>query len=512
MEALRCPADRERFVAFAFAAAELLVEVGEDGRIAYAAGAFRQRLRSEPEALLGRPPAEIVAPEDRDAFTGALALLPARGRMPPTAFALADAARSAFAVAGLFLPQPSGTPRLCLTFAPLPQGSAMPSARVSPALLTRAAEQRLRDGEGASLALIEVEGLPEAEAETMRSLLTRQSAGALAARVAPGRYGLVQEAGVTPDLPAINHALEAVLGDAADVSLSLAGRLDLVPGALSPIQAARALRHGLAVFARLGSVGLREAGFDNGLEGVVSRITSRAAALRLAVAERRFRQEFQPIVALASREVQHYEALLRPDPKFLLPGEGPQDFLTLAETVGLTEELDLAVAAATLAAIPAAPRGRRLAFNISGLSAQSQPFRARLLAMLDRDPQASQRLMVELTESAEIDNQSSAILTLTQLRQRGVRVCLDDFGAGAASFRYLRAFPVDYVKVDGSYVTAALGSERDRTFVQAMVDLSQAVGAAVVAEHIETEEVAQLMQSLGVRYGQGWLFGKPGPL
>lgn len=292
----------------------------------------------------------------------------------------------------------------------------------------------------------------------------------------------------------------------------MAAQLELAPGLLSPNQAARALRHGLSVFARLGGEGLKDAGFDNGLEGVVRRVTARAGALRLAVAERRFRLDFQPIVDLASRDIHHYEALLRPHPEVLQCGEGPQDFATLAETVGLTEELDLAVAAIAMAATPAAPPGRHLAFNISGMSAQSSCFRARLMAMLDRDTRAAGRIMVELTESAEIEKEDAAAETFAQLRRRGVAVCLDDFGAGVAAFRYLRAFPVDYVKVDGSYVVAAMTSDRDRSFVRAMVDLSQAVGAAVVAEHIETEESARLMQELGVKYGQGWLFGKAGPL
>jgi EAL domain-containing protein (putative c-di-GMP-specific phosphodiesterase class I) len=120
--------------------------------------------------------------------------------------------------------------------------------------------------------------------------------------------------------------------------------------------------------------------------------------------------------------------------------------------------------------------------------------------------------MVELTESAEIEDEAAAAATLQALRARDVPVCIDDFGAGAAAFRYLKAFPADYVKVDGAYVRAAATSERDRSFVAAMVDLSLAVGARVVAEQIESEEAAQTMQCLGVHYGQGWHFGKPGPL
>ena len=87
-------------------------------------------------------------------------------------------------------------------------------------------------------------------------------------------------------------------------------------------------------------------------------------------------------------------------------------------------------------------------------------------------------------------------------------MCIDDFGCGAAAFRYLRRFRVDHVKIDGSYVRNAAEDERDRSFVAAMVDLSRSVGADAIAEQIETEAVAEVMLEIGVRYGQGWLFGQ----
>ena len=102
--------------------------------------------------------------------------------------------------------------------------------------------------------------------------------------------------------------------------------------------------------------------------------------------------------------------------------------------------------------------------------------------------------------------------SIAQLRAAGVPVCLDDFGAGAAAFRYLRDFNVDYIKIDGAFVRAALRSPRERGFVASMVELAAAAGARTVAEMIETEEQAMLMRELGVHYGQGWLFGRPGVL
>jgi EAL domain-containing protein (putative c-di-GMP-specific phosphodiesterase class I) len=129
--------------------------------------------------------------------------------------------------------------------------------------------------------------------------------------------------------------------------------------------------------------------------------------------------------------------------------------------------------------------------------------------LLEKTPGMADRLVVEITETAEIEQEDEAIRMIGLLRDHNIPVCLDDFGAGAAAFRYLRAFNVDYVKVDGIYVANALQSERDRGFIAAMVDLARTVGAQVVAERIETEAEAALMLELGVKYGQGYLFGKP---
>ncbi len=508
--------DRERFIGFAFAAADMLVELGGDGLIGFTAGAFRARLGRTPESLIGSHPTDILAAEDRAAFNTALALLPHRGRLGPAAFRLADAARTPFAVSGLHLPQPGGAARICLAFAPMP--SPPEEGLADGAALIREAGDRLRAGGTPAPTAIGLLELPAHAGEAVAKRLDGEIAravpgGTMAAQMAPGRYGLMTSpGGALPDLTALARRLEAVLEQEGQAGTVSTNALSLDATGLTPAQAARAMRHGLSAFARHGGDGLREAGFGDGLSGVIAQVTDRAAALRRAVADRRFRLDFQPIVDLATREVHHREALLRLDPKHFGQNDGPQDFVSLAETIGLTEELDLAVASLAIAAALNAPPGERIAFNISGLSAHSPSFRKTLLATLDAQRGAASRVMVELTESAEIENEAEAVETLAELRSRGVPVCIDDFGAGAAAFRYLKVLPTDYVKVDGAYVVAALKSERDRSFVAAMVDLSLAVNAKVVAERIETEEAAQVMQSLGVHYGQGWHFGKAGPM
>jgi EAL domain-containing protein (putative c-di-GMP-specific phosphodiesterase class I) len=514
--AQRALSDRERFLGFAFAAADLLAEADGAGRIGFATGAFRQHLGRGAEAFIGSQAAELIAPEDRAAFALALAALPRRGRLPPTVLRLADARATPFMVSGMHLALPGQPPRNCLCFAPLPEWVELRSTGpTEPQTLRRIVEGRMRHAPGAAggLGLVDLPGVPEGTGPgLLEEALNAAGDGAcLTAELAPGRLGLLAPAGHSlAELREILARLTARLpaGGAGVTTSALA--LD-APG-LTPSQTIRALRHCLSVFTREGGRGLAQAGFDEGLGGFVEEMGQRSLVLARAIEEQRFGLEYQPIRALANRVTHHYEALCRPRRCVLGASEGPADFVNLAEAVGLTEALDFAVLQMASQDMKKNNPAERVAVNLSGLSVQSPAFRDRLFRHLDAAPGLAARLMVELTESAEVEQEEEAANTLAGLRERGVPVCLDDFGAGAAAFRYLRAYRVDFVKVDGAFVTAALEQERDRRFVASMVDLSHAVGAEVVAERIETPAHAQLMRELGVEYGQGWHFGRPGPL
>jgi EAL domain-containing protein (putative c-di-GMP-specific phosphodiesterase class I) len=364
--------------------------------------------------------------------------------------------------------------------------------------------------------MIEINGgpLPPDLLAQLTSMISGSHTGRFeAAELAAGRFSLLSRdsdglPGLEEMMAALGHLLpgEALERRVRHIEVPLA--LD----GLSPLQAVRAVRHGLAVFARNGVAAMAEAGFRQGLAGFVAEVGQHTRQLSRALHDRRFHLDFQPIMALAGGGLHHYEALLRPEKGLIGADSGPAEFVSLAETVGLTEELDLAVAECAMAALPKLESGQRVAVNLSGLSVQSEGFRAALLARIEACPLARSRLMVELTESVEIEHEAAAAGTLAALRKLGIPVCLDDFGAGAAAFRYLKAFAADYVKVDGAFVAAAMDGERDRSFVSAMVDLSTAVGAKVIAERIETPAHAELMRGLGVDYGQGWHLGRPGPL
>lgn len=509
---LRRPSSNERFVAFAFAAADLVAEVDLEGRITYAAGAFRARLGQTPEAFISRPIQSLIAPADHEALDAALLLLSEKGRLAPLLIRLADAKRTQLALAGLVL-APAGCPtRLCLTFAVPPAPTDMPQL-TSSHTFARAVETRLRARTPHGVGLIEVTSSSAGPSlgAIVSSALNAVAPGVLASEIAPGRFGLLGDDSPA-GLAAIGASLEAVLRVQSGATTAVASRgLSLRPEGLTATQVARALRQALSVFARDGAPGLDETGFAGGLASYVNRATTHAGALRQAIRERRFELLFQPIVSLSDRTLHHYEALLRPKPIPGCPFDTPQEFVALVETLGLADELDLAVAdlastAATGAVVP-------VAFNLSGQSVQSSTFRNRLLALLSASPACRLgRLVVEMTETAELENLTEAARTVAALRAIGVPFCLDDFGAGAADVRVLRALPADIVKLDGSYVPGVAQGGRERAFVAGMIDIARAAGAAVVAERVETEAEAEALLAVGVTYGQGWLFGRPAPL
>ena len=499
----------ERFVGFAFAAAEMVLECDPAGVVSYAAGAFRSRLGRQPESCIGRPLRDLVAPSDQDAIDTALMLLLETGRLPPMIVRLSDPRRTPLAFAGIAVATNRGPPRLCLTFAqpPTPLGGGNKTA--TSRALARAALANVQAGLACHLGLIEIQGPDRAMmAWSGKVEQTMAAVAPDAVEIAPGRFGVLGSVGRPPDLLSIATDLEKSL-HAQDVTVSVASSdLALAGTGLTPVQTAMALRQALNLFARHGAGGLSQSGFDGGLAGYVRRASAQAADLRALIDGGEFTLAFQPIVSLEQRATHHYEALIRPKPRPSLTFAAPQDFVMLVEAVGLAEELDLAVA--RLACRAAAQARVRVAFNLSGQSMQSAAFRARLIEFLSQDEASKAGLMiVEMTETAEVDVVDEVALTAEALRSLGVPFCLDDFGAGAADIRLMRRLLPNIVKLDGSYITGISDGGRERALVAGMVEIARAIGAEVVAERVETEAEADSLRGLGVQYGQGWLFGRP---
>jgi EAL domain-containing protein (putative c-di-GMP-specific phosphodiesterase class I) len=507
------PDQMDRFVGFSFAAADMLVEIDGKHCLTFAAGNFKEKLGFSPESFIGRAVSEIIAPEDGGRLELALSLLAERGRLTPIALRLADDARTQMSLAGLSLRDARGI--AWLTLARMPETSQESSTLAATPMLRQAIGHCLTSG-GGDVGLIEVkdwQDLHDIDRRALESgiagvLRDAGGRGALAAELSQGRFGVLAHAPL--DMVELQNAVSKIL-TAAGVRKSVRiSNISLDTEGSDPAQSMRAMRFALTRFGAGGAEAMKSGGFGQGLRGFLANTANKAASVRRAIEAGRFNLVFQPVADIATRKIHHFEALLRPLPMAGHETGSTQDFVSFAEATGLAELLDSAVMTRAIEIL----RGcaAHAAINLSGLSLQNPGFVEILQKTLAANPQLTSRLLVEITETADIDDIPHASATVDMISTYGVKICLDDFGAGSAAFRYLREFRVDFVKIDGSYVRQARCGARESGFVGAMSELARCVGAKAIAEMVETEEQAKQMVALGVQYGQGFLFGKPGRL
>jgi EAL domain-containing protein (putative c-di-GMP-specific phosphodiesterase class I) len=225
------------------------------------------------------------------------------------------------------------------------------------------------------------------------------------------------------------------------------------------------------------------------------------------LAQDRFQAAFQPIVDLRTGRIRHFEALCRFD-----ADTSPGDHLLFAERAGMIHQFDLAMVAKVLAWLGRYPRNRdwpSVAVNLSGHSLARPDFVQRLERLLDDAPWAAARLAFEITETMPIADRTRANDVIQRLRRRRHKVCIDDFGAGAASFQYLGDLAVDCVKFDGSALSAARRDRRGTAFLSALTQFCTRLGIDTVAECVETAADLELVRGCGVGAAQGYLFGRP---
>ncbi len=213
----------------------------------------------------------------------------------------------------------------------------------------------------------------------------------------------------------------------------------------------------------------------------------------------------QPLVHAASGVPAFHEALMRlrrPDGA-LVP---PATLLPTAEKTGLIRRIDQRVLELALKKLVEQP-AIHLAVNISGPSLQDPDFFARLREVLSANAQAAGRLTIEFTETCAMEDVDATTGAIAMIKQFGAKVAMDDFGAGYTSFKNLRRFDFDLVKIDGAFVQNLVASVDDRFFVRTLVDLARHLGLQVVAEWVEDEETAKILRDWGVDYLQGDFFG-----
>ena len=230
--------------------------------------------------------------------------------------------------------------------------------------------------------------------------------------------------------------------------------------------------------------------------------------VRDALAGDAFRLVYQPILNIHAQRISHYEVLLRLDDAKGQP-ISPAVFIPIAERHGLSARIDEWVFRQVVLKLQHTPEQVHLAVNFSAATVQRRDLASWVLGQLQEKGVAPERLLVELTETAYVTNVRQARENLAALQAAGVRVALDDFGVGHASFNYITQLPLDLVKLDGSYVRDMVENRRHQALVKGITEIVHAWGLQVVAEYVEDGRILSLLAAAGVDFAQGYQIGKP---
>ncbi|MFY7776804.1 MAG: EAL domain-containing protein [Elstera sp.] len=533
--------DRARLLAFSFSRAELLLEVDAGMKITYCFGASYSLTGLSTDELVGCPLANLLAEASRGLIKEVQVALANGLRLrPQSLFMNVQGGRlSAGSVAGFPLPErqdrfylsfanrmdvdEDGLPRALERLEEGPNQRDRSTGLLTQDAFTEIATRRLKyakdhpDQEPLRLTMVDLQGVTDLGARldateqaafqrALGALLSSQSQGGdSAVRLSDDKYGVLHEASVDArDIKAQVEALARQLdpeGQGVEVTASEL-KIDITD--INVIDASRALIYAVTKFTETQKGDFTVTNLNESLGALMKDTVARVTSIRDILASHGFSLVFHPIVDLKTRRIHHQEALSR-----LPDGSSPFETVTFAEQVGMVTELDMSICRQVLKQLDAEPEAYDIAVNISGGSLESELFVNDFEELLRRYPKLRRRLLIEVTESATIGDLERVGRIIDKLRALEYRVCIDDFGAGAAALHYLRAFKVDVVKLDGVYVKNIQSNDRDRMFVRAILSLCKELGIETTAEMIETEAQAAILTSLGVTHGQGYLFYKP---
>lgn len=498
-----------RFLGFGFAAADLLVEIKADGCVSFALGAGEAVLGLPDQALAGKAWRTLFHTEDHPMIEAVFRGLDDGTRAGPVVLCVATPpgkpARYA-SLTAIRLPQNKGSVSCALSRASSRGASGLQSREQ---FESRATELLAGSTEALELAFIEFTGLSQSELGQDPAKLEALVAGALRAQAYQGeaaaalgadRFALVR--GSSEPTEAMTGRLARVLTDAGVEGVLPAAAAMPLTGVERPKQVAQAMRYAMNLVLQDGLSRPLPGDLSEALDRAMRDTLNKAGQLGASIRQRRFTLNYQPVVALRDGALHHHEVLVR------FGSEGsPFPTIRMAEEMDLIEPLDVAILEETLTVLERDPE-LKLAVNVSGRSLMSETYLTSVLKLVKARPWARGRLMFELTESAAVEDLAVADRHIQALRTAGCEVCLDDFGAGAASLAYLQQLTLDLLKIDGRYIRDLQHGGREATFVKHLVNMCRELNVRTLAEMVETPEAEDAVRRAGVDYAQGWLYGR----
>ena len=337
-------------------------------------------------------------------------------------------------------------------------------------------------------------------------LCSHSADGQSAAEIDIGRYSIIHDKSITTD--SLLNQLTALAQQQAPDEENFEIKSKTVQAdiqSLSERETSKALVYTINEFERKGTT-LNIETLNSGFKAYVTANAHKIQQFKTMVEQLSFDFHYQPIVDIETLEVSHYEMLAR----FKDQGS-TQEWVIFGEDIGMAADLDIAVCERAINYLLYKSQGRntKFAINLSGQSMQNEQFFKTLIAKLDLHQHLAKRIIFEITESTTIKELDLVNNFIKVLQDRGFKVCLDDFGAGSASFQYLQKLHVDYLKIDGQYTRKLLTSQRDAVMVKNLARMCQDLGITAIAEVVESPEQAALIKEMGIPLAQGFLYSKP---
>ena len=508
--------DTARLLGFAFANADFLFEIDKTCTILFASGAASEFVEGGADRVIGGPAQQLFRTPDTTTF-GAAAKVLAPGKRTCLRLTLLNGKK---ADVSMFRLPDNGDRISCTLSMPDCHASFVTEAKdLATGLVTRdsfLAEAMKKATENDALTLVGLPALPSLcaklpadQADALLAAIGKSlmSSGAkFVGRLSETSFGTVSDALRSPkSYVARIRALFAERGlpqtKVEETLVSMKGREMTVE------QRLMAVRYVVERFTS--GDHLRDCHGDLGqvFSTMMDETEKRVRTLTDTVANRDFEIVYQPIKELKTGILSHFEALSR-----FRPGETAET-IQFAEALGIANAFDLTVALKVIAELESdKSHSASVAFNVSGHTIQSPSSFALLAGFLTRKRKLAPRLLIEVTETAQITDLQSAAKAIDALRALGYRVGLDDFGAGAATLNYLHAFNVDFVKFDGALVKKLGASKRDDMLLGAMLKLCDELCVTTIAECLENEADIVRARDAGFHYGQGFVLGSPGKI
>lgn len=520
-------AQRDRFLAFAFASADLLLEISVEGRVSYALGAIKGVTGAEASSLVDREWLSLFAEHDRPLLESLRTRARPVQRCGPLLVTLDESlgADRKAVVNGITLPE-SSVFYLALGFTSvlmarigetisanaeagliIGKGGFVEAAREAVALARSL-------GQEIALTLLDVGG-PERtklqEDETLWRELSTVVTPFLAARsvdgqsggaIGRGRFGILH--GADLDMSEFRRQLDKLSAKTVRMPLrARTVRADLKK--MTERETAKALIYTVNEFERRGNeseIKSLQTAFDEYLTENAGKV----GQFRTMIDQQRYELCFQPVVDLTTREADHFEVLSR-----FLDDPAAIEWVSFGEDIGLAEDFDLAVFERVINYLHYKSGGQRTRFsvNLSPISIESDAFVLKLQEILKKHALLAPRLILEITVPEKPAGLERISRIVKDLQSSGVGISLDDFGLSTAFMTSLQHLPVNYLKIDGPHVHRAQTMTREADWVRNLITRARDLDIKVIAEMIEDEGQAYRMRHMGAHLGQGHLFASP---